>query len=59
MAMQTFAAINVGSYNTTMKIFEIMPKKGFKLTDTVSSHLELGADTYAKGRLTNLSVDLL
>ena len=59
MAIQTFAAINVGSYSTTMKIFQIMPKKGFKLMDTVSSHLELGADTYAKGRLTNLSVDLL
>ncbi len=59
MAVQTFAAINVGSYDTVMKIYQIMPKKGFKLLDTVSSHLELGADTFASGRLTNLSVDLL
>ncbi|MBR6222835.1 MAG: exopolyphosphatase [Lachnospiraceae bacterium] len=59
MAIQTFAAIHVGSYNLTMKIYEIMPRKGFKLIDTVTSHVELGADTYTTGRLSNQSVDVI
>lgn len=59
MAIQTFAAINVGSYDTTMKIYQIMPRKGYKLLDMVSRHLELGADTYATGQLSNTSIDQL
>ncbi len=59
MAIQTFAAINVGAYDTTMKIYQIMPRKGYKTLDTVSRHLELGADTYATGSLSNASIDQL
>lgn len=59
MAVQIFAAINVGSYDTTMKIYQIMPRKGYKLLDMVSRHLELGADTYASGELSNSTVDQL
>ncbi len=59
MAVQTFAAIHVGSNDTSMKIYQIMPRKGFKLLDIANSHVELGADTYNAGKLSNTSIDLL
>ena len=59
MAIQTFAAINVGSYDTTIKIYQVIPRKGYKLLDTAAQHLELGADTYASGELSNETVDQL
>ncbi len=57
MAMQTFAAIHVGSNDTSMKIYQIMPRKGFHLLDTANIHVELGADTYNTGRLSNASIE--
>ena len=46
MAYKTFAAIDVGSRDITMKIYEITPKKGYRMLDRVSTILELGSDTY-------------
>ena len=49
MAGKTFAAINVGSNEISMKICEIMPKKGARELDTVKTIIELGSDTYNMG----------
>ena len=42
MAIQTFAAIHVGSYNLTMKIYEIMPS--LQLKDIVNFEKNLMAN---------------
>ena len=49
MAGKTFAAINVGSNEISMKISEITPRKGARELDTVKTIIELGSDTYNKG----------
>ncbi len=49
MERKTFAAINVGSNEISMKICEITPKKGAKELDFVKSLIELGSDTYNQG----------
>lgn len=51
MAVKTFAAIDVGSYELCMKIFEASPKNGMKEIDSVRYRLDLGTDTYATGKL--------
>lgn len=59
MAVRTFAAIDVGSTDVTMKIYEITAKRGCRLLDCVSSIIELGSDTYADGFVSQDSVDKL
>lgn len=59
MAVRTFAAIDVGSYELTMKIFEISPKAGLKEIDCISHRIELGTDTYNTGKISNERVDEL
>ena len=59
MAYKTFAAIDVGSTDVTMKIYEITVKKGYRQLDCVSSILELGSDTYKDGYISQESVDRL
>ena len=49
MAVTSFAAIDIGSYNVTMEIFEITKKNGLKSLTTVRQRLELGRDTYNDG----------
>lgn len=49
--MKLFAAIDVGSYEVEMKIFEISPRKGIKEVDCICYRMELGKDTYATGKL--------
>lgn len=51
MANKTFAAIDVGSNEISMKICEITPKKGAKELDYVNSIIELGSDTYNTGKV--------
>ena len=41
MAYKTFAAIDVGSYELTMKIFEISSKNGIKEIDCIRHRIEL------------------
>lgn len=53
MAYQMFAAINVGSSEISMKIFEITAKWGFREIDCISHILELGSDTYRLGYVSN------
>lgn len=59
MAYKTFAAIDVGSRDVTMKIFEITAKKGYRVLDHVSTILELGSDTYKDGYISQESIDRL
>lgn len=49
--MKTFAAIDVGSYEQTVKIFTISKTTGIREVDCVSNRLDLGSDTYATGKL--------
>ncbi|MGN0393906.1 MAG: HD domain-containing protein [Coprococcus sp.] len=51
MAGKTFAAIDVGSNEISMKIYEITPKKGARALDYVNSIIEIGSDTYKDGRI--------
>ena len=59
MAYKTFAAIDVGSNDISMKIFEITTRKGYRQIDYVSSIIELGSDTYATGYISQNSIERL
>lgn len=49
--MKIFAAIDVGSYELAMKIFEISPRNGIKQLDHIRHRIELGTDTYNNGKI--------
>lgn len=51
MGLHTFAAIYIGSYEVSLKIFELSPKKKLKEVDFVRSRIELGRDAYSKGSI--------
>ncbi|HIV13614.1 MAG TPA: exopolyphosphatase, partial [Candidatus Pullilachnospira stercoravium] len=53
MQILTFAAIDVGAYNVSMEIFEITRKTGLKSLNHVDYRMELGRDTYARGKISN------
>ncbi|MCH5258924.1 MAG: HD domain-containing protein [Lachnospiraceae bacterium] len=57
--MKTFAAIDVGSYELAMKIFEISSNKGIKEVDYIRHRIDLGTDTFATGKISNARVDEL
>lgn len=57
--MKTFAAIDVGSFELSMKIFEISTKSGMREIDHIRYHIDLGGDTYAAGKITYERVDEL
>lgn len=57
--MKTFAAIDVGSYELAMKIFEISGKYGIKEIDYIRHRIDLGTDTFATGKISNERVDEL
>ena len=48
--MKTFAAIDVGSYELSMKIFEISKQNGLREIDCIRHRLDLGTDTYTTGK---------
>jgi len=56
MVSKVFAAIDVGSNELSMKVYEITPKKGAREIDYVNSTVELGSDTYNSGRITEDSI---
>ena len=51
MAVTTFAAIDIGSYEVSMKIFEMSKRISFREINDVRYQLQLGRGTYAAGRL--------
>ncbi len=57
--MKTFAAIDVGSFELSMKIFEISVKKGLREIDHIKHRIDLGSETYATGKMANDRVDEL
>ena len=57
--MKTFAAIDVGSYELGMKIFEISSKNGLREIDHIRHRIDLGTDTFATGKISYDRVDEL
>lgn len=51
MAIHTFAAIYIGSYEVSLKIFEVSAKKRIRGIDYVRRRIELGRDAYSKGNI--------
>lgn len=58
MAVKTFAAIDVGSYELSMKIFEVS-EKGMKEIDHVRHEIDMGTESYTTGKLSYERVDEL
>ena len=59
MALSTFAAIDLGSYEVGMKIFELSKKGGLHELNHVRYRLELGKDVYSTGKLSANTVEEL
>lgn len=59
MQRKTFAAIDVGSFETTMKIFELAGKNNIRQIDCVGKRIDLGSDTYAEGKISPEKMDEL
>lgn len=57
MAMKTFAAIDVGSFDMEMGIYEISTKFGIREIDHLRHTLALGKETYNDGRLSYALVE--
>ena len=59
MAVMTFSAIDIGSYEVSMKIFELSKKIGFRELNDVRYSLELGKGVYSNGKLDTQMLDVL
>lgn len=57
MADKLFAAIDVGSFEMAMKIYEISSKKGMKEIEHVRHRLALGSDSYNSGKISFSKID--
>lgn len=57
--MKLFAAIDVGSYEVGMKIFELSRKNGVKEIDYIRHRIDLGTDSYNTGKLSYERMDEL
>ena len=53
MSVKTFAAIDVGSFELTMKIFDLSGKNTMREIDCIRQRIDLGSDTYAHGRISS------
>lgn len=51
-----FAAIDVGSYMLHMKIFEFLPSNVMKEVDSIRYGIDLGTETFSKGKLSSQKV---
>ena len=51
MKMCTFAAAYIGSYEVSLKIYEISPKRGIREIDYIRARVELGKDAYSTGNI--------
>ncbi len=59
MQYKVFAAIDIGSYEVGMKIFELSKAKGMREIDHVSHRLELGKEAYAAGKISVEKIESL
>lgn len=57
MTGELFAAIDVGSYEMALKIFELSGKYGVRELDYVRHRMDIGSETYAYGTISNRHVD--
>ena len=57
MSVKTFAAIDVGSFELTMKIFDFSGKNTMREIDCIRQRIDLGSDTYANGKISNEKMD--
>ena len=57
MSIKTFAAIDVGSFELTMKIFEFSGKNKMREIDMIRQRLDLGSDTYVDGKISIEKMD--
>lgn len=57
MSIKTFAAIDIGSYELAMKIFQFSVKGGMKEIDSVRYSIDLGTEAYANGKISCESVN--
>ena len=57
--MKLFASIYIGSYETTMKIFEISKQKGIKTVDTLKIPSDIIRDVLEHGRILPQTTDKL
>ena len=49
--VRTFAAIDVGSFELELGIFEISDKNGIRVVDHVKHMIALGRDTFRDGKI--------
>lgn len=59
MAVKTFAAIDVGSFELSMKIFEFSGKSHGRVIEHIRQRLDLGSDTYSSGKISHDKMDEL
>lgn len=59
MKKKLFAAIDVGSYELSLKIFEIFSGKEWKVIDYIRHRLDLGTESYSRGILSYERMDEL
>ena len=59
MSIRTFAAIDIGSFELSMKIFEFSGKNNMHEIECVRQRIDLGSDTYADGKISNEKTDEL
>ncbi len=65
MKVKMFAAINIGSYEIAMKIFEFAPRGkakdmcGMREIEHIRHRIDLGSDTYATGKISYARMDEL
>ena len=59
MAVTVFASVYIGSFEISLKIFEISQKNKMKEIDYVRTHLDLGKDAYQNGSIGYELVDNL
>ena len=57
MSVKTFAAIDVGSFELTMKIFDFSGKNTMREIDCIRQRIDLGSDTYANGKISYEKLD--
>ena len=59
MAIRTFAAIDLGSYEVSLKIFEMSKKYGLREINHVRYRLDLGKYAYSQGKIENRTIQEL
>ena len=51
MVIKTFAAIYIGAFDITLDIYDISKKNGVECLESLRKHMELGTDTFTRGKI--------